>query len=130
MAAWTISISVYNSLDRTLKLEDMRVPWGDEKSRADTIAPGQTGNYCVVAGAGTAYGPELFFTLRDIPPAPEAGAAPKPSYGALNVHVDIPYWKSCNTLDVTTSGMLQAGGYAGLPSGQHDYVSGMTILRK
>lgn len=127
MAKWTISITVHNALERTLKLDDMRVPWGVEEKRDETIAPGGTGRYTIYAPAGTAWGPEYYLTFSDVPPVKDGKVMPK--YGTVNIHVDIPYTSS-NKLEVTEGGVLAASGYAEMSAHQHDYITGLTISRK
>lgn len=124
MAKWTIAITVINTLDRTLKVTNCSSEWGKWGSRHDSIAPNSSAKFEIYSPSGMAYGPELFLTLSDVPPAGEQ------PYGTVNVHVDIPYSKA-NKLEISTGGVLGVSGQKGLAAhGETNYISDLLVYCK
>ncbi len=127
MPRWTYHLQVYNHLDRTLKLDNCNIPWGEKDGGGDnfpsSIAAGQSGYYHVYSAAGKPSGIEFYLNFSD--EVPEGGS----QYGTVKIAVDMPYWKHANTSSCTTTGLIKATGFEKVPDGNHDFSTSVTFSR-
>lgn len=127
MPKWTYYLTVYNQLDRPLKLKTTNIAWGDKESTSDnfpdTLEPGKSGDYFVYSTAGRSYGIEFYLTFNDVAPAGEI------MYGTIQINVDMPYWKTANTSSCNTSGIIKVTGFQKVPDGAHDFATSITVFR-
>lgn len=76
MPKWTYYLTIYNQLDRPLKLSAENIAWGKKESSKDypgnfpsQIDPGTSGKFYVYSPAARSYGIEFYLTFNDIAPA-------------------------------------------------------------
>lgn len=121
--SWTVSVTVVNQTDRTLKRESGGAYWGEVSSFPSEIPAGGVGTFTVVSPTGKPYGVEFGFTLRDVAPTG------KTNYGTCCYHVDVPLCSS-NSSTLTMAGVLDSVGYRQIPAHAHDYTTVFTIYSK
>lgn len=118
MAEWHAKIKVTNKLTQSLKVE-ARIPYGVKKANfPGHIAPNDSFLFDVYSPSGKAWGPEYYLTLK---------AVGSPSFGTVDLGIDIPYWKHENNSFCTTSGIIHVAGYKAVTDGVHNWENSLTL---
>lgn len=121
MAKWQYKLLIKNTLDRDLKLDSMRIPYGKKDAVTARIPAGGEGVCTIYSPAGVPTGIEFYATYSDVCKQGEA------SYGSFTVYVDIPYWKHKNTSTCDTNGIIKVDGFKKVPDGNHDFENSVII---
>lgn len=112
---WQYKLMIKNTLDRDLKLDSLRIPYGKKGSVNETIPAGGSGVCTIYSSGGEPIGLEFYVTYSDVY---KQGEAP---YGSFTVYVDMPFWKSKNTSTCDTNGIIKVDGFRKVPNGNHDF---------
>lgn len=122
MPRWTYKLVVNNQTDRPLKLVSSNIPYGrPEGMLPDQVFPSCSATYEIYSPAGVPSGIEFYLTFQDVAPVG------LPSYGTMNVSVDIPFWKHANKSSCETTDLLVATGFQKVPNGNHDFQTIVTV---
>lgn len=121
MSKWTYSLLIKNTLDRSLKLENINIPYGKKQEVSEEIPAGGDGKCIIYSPAGTPTGIEFYVTYSDIHETGEA------SFGSFSIKVDIPFWKHKNTSSCVSTGLIKVEGFEEVPDGNHNFQNSILI---
>jgi len=121
MPEWNYTVIVNNELDRPLKLINGQMVHCKSRTMPDEIKPGESSKYNIYSPGGTSYGIEFYLSFKDVAPKGE------PSYGTMDIRVDMPVGKRKNTSNCTTTKLLTAEGFEQVPDGYHDFQTSVTV---
>lgn len=124
MSKWQYKLLIKNTLDRDLKLDSIRIPYGKEDTISKNIPANGEGVCTIYSPKGKAYGIEFFVTYSDI------YTKEQNPYGSFTVYVDIPYWKHKNSSNCSTTGILEVEGFQEVPDGNHDFENSIIVTTK
>lgn len=121
MAKWQYKLLIKNTLDRDLKLDSLRIPYGKKDTVSAKIPAKGEGVCTIYSPSKKPYGLEFYATFSDVVPEN------RDPYGSFTVYVDIPYWQHKNTSTCDTTGILKVEGFRKVPNGNHDFENSVIV---
>lgn len=121
MPKWKYKLLIKNTLDRPLKLDSLRIPYGKKEDVSANIPAKSEGICAVYSPAGKPVGLEFYATFSDVHKPNED------PYGSFTVYVDMPYWKHANKGTCTTTGIMKVDGFQKVPDGNHDFENSVIV---
>lgn len=120
---WIYKLSITNSMKRDLILTAGEVSYGELVGGFfhHCIAPGESKEIAVKGCDWDPAGITFEVNYQDAPPPG------KRLYGQLKLSVDIPYWKSKNKSECTTTGSLRQTGFTSIKNGENSFAGAICV---